>query len=430
MQRARSLVVLFGFLLVSCTGIPPVSDKAVAYNQEVADATNRIFLINTLRASEHLPLYYTRINTLQGEGVLSPKISAPFDIGPRGSDIVKFATELSGSQKDTIAIAVLDDQKFVQGILTPVPGKLIGFYLDQGWPPELVLHLVLERLDADAKTIRNLKSEVLSACKGNSRQYCKMDFASLLESCASQGPHFDNRPPKAQQPASTANFLCFQTIVRALLVLDLKVGEGTTLKLEATSLDSSSGSLQHLLTAADKGFAVVYDKDRKPFLCRKVSQASFRITTRQRPDSVRLASFADGPPNPCSTQDAKDESANLKIVPVTRSPDSMLYYLGEVARANFDNQSSILIAKETPDGLEQRGLFIVAKGDGGDAAQVTVSYDGQSYFIPRSVPAATPQSPWGNHRSMQTIAFVNQAFGLLKEASVPPVIPTFTVLPN
>ena len=52
----------------------------------------------------------------------------------------------------TFTVPVLDTQEFYQGILTPIPLSVIDFYLQQGFPPELladifILSIVVTRVD-------------------------------------------------------------------------------------------------------------------------------------------------------------------------------------------------------------------------------------------------------------------------------------------
>ena len=129
MNPKAALSIICSLALASCAGgVPSISSRAVAYNNEVATATNEIFLLNTVRAAKYLPVYYTRFTSLNVEGTVTAKTSLPFEIGPRSIDVLKVGPEISGTQKDGAALAVLDDQDFANGILTPVPDSTLKFF--------------------------------------------------------------------------------------------------------------------------------------------------------------------------------------------------------------------------------------------------------------------------------------------------------------
>jgi hypothetical protein len=47
----------------------------------------------------------------------------------------------------TFTVPVLDTQEFYQGILTPIPLQALDYYLQQGFPPELVFDLFVNRIE-------------------------------------------------------------------------------------------------------------------------------------------------------------------------------------------------------------------------------------------------------------------------------------------
>ena len=52
---------------------------------------------------------------------------------------------LSGAA--TFTVPILDTQEFYQGILTPIPLQAFDYYLQQGFPPELLFDLFVLKIE-------------------------------------------------------------------------------------------------------------------------------------------------------------------------------------------------------------------------------------------------------------------------------------------
>ncbi len=77
----------------------------------------------------------------------------PFNIFPLNSNSLLTSVTtgaLSGSASisggPTFTVPVLDTQEFYQGILNPIPLQVVDFYLQQGFPPELVYDLIISKI--------------------------------------------------------------------------------------------------------------------------------------------------------------------------------------------------------------------------------------------------------------------------------------------
>src|SRR3569623_37102 len=58
----KALMLLAALVgLAACQYSPDMLDRTLAYNRAVANSTNRVLLLNVVRASERLPTYYTRL---------------------------------------------------------------------------------------------------------------------------------------------------------------------------------------------------------------------------------------------------------------------------------------------------------------------------------------------------------------------------------
>lgn len=151
-----------------CAFKPQVTHMAVEYNEFVAQATNRQTVINILRARDREPLHFTSFTQVHGTAQMegSASLEAAFggtavERSPATAPATDFAvakktaagTSLTPSLGITvntgttfdIAINATDD--FWKGILKPIDPETIVYYLRQGWSPDLITDLFVERMD-------------------------------------------------------------------------------------------------------------------------------------------------------------------------------------------------------------------------------------------------------------------------------------------
>jgi hypothetical protein len=115
----------------------------------------------------------------------------------------------------------------------------------------------------------------------------------------------------------------------------------------------------------------------------------------------------------------KDET-KVKIVP--RSPEAIVFYLGQLIEAEYPEHGSPFIA-HVRGVTASRPLFDVRKGGSGDAGrpEVSVSLDGETYYI--------PQGP-AFESTMHTLTLATQVIGLQKKGTqIPGIVPVQVINP-
>ncbi|NKB98539.1 MAG: hypothetical protein GKR90_08620 [Pseudomonadales bacterium] len=162
-------LVSLGFVLV-CAGcstfhIPTVPRDSVDYNQAIEQMSNEIALLNVVRAKKWLPRHFTSISQIQGNLKItgSAELSAalPIDAVTKRIESAVGVTNVRTPRADSYApklstsvttnpnftVSILESEEFYRGILSPIEASVIATYLDQGWNPELVAHVMFESLD-------------------------------------------------------------------------------------------------------------------------------------------------------------------------------------------------------------------------------------------------------------------------------------------
>jgi hypothetical protein len=165
--------LLSAFALSGCAVVDHYSMRAVDYNKEAEQAQESVLLLNIIRASLRRPMQFTSLSSitgnanvsgsLQGGGVSTQQVpflsQFPSVFSPNppvgtntNSAITRINTgnvtgNVAMSGGATFTVPVLDTQEFYQGILTPIPLQAFDYYLQQGFPPELLFDLFVNKIE-------------------------------------------------------------------------------------------------------------------------------------------------------------------------------------------------------------------------------------------------------------------------------------------
>jgi hypothetical protein len=177
--RAVALA-LFGVLLLVVAGLGActpyqVSDRSMSFNDSLGDLDNRQVLLNAVRASKRYPPYYTAVGGITSTGELDgSQINFSLPFGPishsnnSASPMIKVGTGI------TMTTNPLDTQDFYEGYMQPIKTDLVGYYLDYGWPTQVIIHAFLREIDLPRDIVEAIKvrlrqvlvSQGLSDCTG------------------------------------------------------------------------------------------------------------------------------------------------------------------------------------------------------------------------------------------------------------------------
>lgn len=383
-MRHWSLALLA--LVAACSTALDIGEQSTKANTGVEEAHNRILLLNALRAAKRRPLYFTSIVSLTvpiPRASPSVTLALPLEAGAAaaaGSATVR-------AEVPSFNVAVLDSQKFITGITTPLKPALVRFYLDQGWSPLLFLTLVVREID-----------------------YAEGDGESRYVNTADRRADFD----------------AFQSELRAMLACGLRLVEEDVvagLETPALRLPDDATLLSALGSTARQGFIVVPRRDAAG-----EPTGEWQLA-RPRADVLMVFGALDAPACralPAGTREryrrSNAESAAAKgavmdypgplgsrrpIRLMVRSPEAILHYLGELLRAAEEGDASG--ARYVP-AIGERPIFRVTRGEARDAF-VSVQFDGETYSV-RSSP---------DEASSQSLSLVSLLISLQKEASELPI---------
>lgn len=154
-------------MLAGCAFAPAgtITETVGNYNHAVEKAKNEMFLLNVVRASERRPMHFTYISGLRGNiqtVVSSGSLPIPFGGGDHTS-VYSNGPSINYTANPSFDVAVQDSKAFWLGITTPVPASTLRYYLEQGWPNELVLFLFIRKLEIFGFQFTNYPGKALPA---------------------------------------------------------------------------------------------------------------------------------------------------------------------------------------------------------------------------------------------------------------------------
>ena len=154
MMWKAGLAMSLAVFLAGCTMLPKerISSSSTDYNLVIEKVQNEMLLLNVVRASKRRPMYFTGFNLLRGSlsyNFQTGDISIPFGkIGAGLDGAYSIAPGVSYSTSPSFDLMVWDTKEFTAGIMTPVTMDTVYYYLVKlGWPKELLLHLLVERIE-------------------------------------------------------------------------------------------------------------------------------------------------------------------------------------------------------------------------------------------------------------------------------------------
>lgn len=400
----------------ACSFHHNVAWDAIDYNRSMADAANGVVLINVLRAKDREPMHFSHLTKVSGKiGYgLSTQLSFPFGqnlstLGSVTNSVVPLARIEGGPGYDIISE---DDREFMQGILSPVDSDHLFHYWNQGWNRDLLLHVFVESIE--------------QACPGQ-------DAPRIFVNTPFDGAQSGNFP---NSQTARKEFLKF---TKPLLGRSVRMEKKEAFRAAGPPLPNSAlhdvkavttalkeGTLHCRTGALDAERACTADtpeRDRRYRMGTRATEIVFVGTTSAVPPptekkriELRPTVFGIKPPERFRdfVESAKKKqrgrgecTANLTL----RSVQGIIYYLGEVvradARANFGGKVVRLRSGDGEATETAEELFLLRPvGVGPGIASFGITHKGTLYRIPENPP----------NRSAQVLSLVGQLLGLHRKS--------------
>ncbi|HYU32801.1 MAG TPA: hypothetical protein VEW48_11615 [Thermoanaerobaculia bacterium] len=451
-------VVPFLLILLACvTGCvvnKAISASAVADNLAVEKAQNEMLLLNVLRAKDHLPMYVTSISNITGSIKAEASLNATVPFGS-GAPAVHYTASPSATYywNPTFDVTVWDTSEFMHGFLTPVSSDIFAYYWNLGFYPKVLFHLMVLRVQitvkhevCDTKLDDRLVDEYIfqnNHERGNTFPKEIKRFAEWVDYFLEQNPHLVEGKIESLVPTLT------REAAQGALVQGWKEGL-TLIKLGEDEYQFQRLAASPAILKLDRGgdgdaLQKIYDwvsmppmppssgegreeyQHHEPYSSERDAEGCPEKATKSS-DSVPQAKASAGQFRESGLIQAKDGRARMTITLYLRSPEAILYYLGEVARLEEDQGKAPSICI----GGRLGPLFVARRK--GECARSLVSVatgEGSAYSIPAQENSINMEEDEANDskcfpkfdllplscdpgRSMEVLTIVSQLIALQK----------------
>lgn len=380
MKCALKLMTLgLSVMAAGCVASADFVRNAEHYNLAVEKAQTEMLLLNILRAKDHMPLYLTDMSKLNGSvsrkvtGGGTAGLSTTWSrggTGPAHTLLRPFglSSGFEVVENPSFQVDVLSTQEFMQGFLTPVSQAKFVFLLKGGWPPDLLFHLLVQRVRLTCSNKSGLPGKTWSNHPSSLDEGPLSEFSDLVREVVGT----DKLDSKIEVVEDASTVTIGETAEPVTLEELVAAGkEGFQVKHESGSLSWQLLSSQIRVQLRLNNWVYFEQKckpqkdDGKPLATRGLMQQSLEAPPKGAAETV--------PDNA--------ESYVQSVVFEMRSPEGVLYYLGQLAR--LGEKGSSLGLPRSCDGYMTRPIFVLRKGPCSQAASACVNYQGESYIVPK-----------------------------------------------
>lgn len=411
----RSTLALLGLTCLTLVGCSAqrLATQAVSFNLTVERAQNEMLLLNVIRAKDRLPMYLSGISGLTGNVQTALTSSLGSTYTDARAKKVTTAEEITDtltraytpsvgatfSKNPTFTLAVLDTQEFMRGFLAPLGKDTLNYYWTQGWPRELLLYLLVQRVeiqekDQPLKVLRNYPNSAdpnVSDMKGFA-QWVQTEFLA-------KDPQIESVPV----PVNIGPELPAAEVTNLRKLIEL-AKEGLLLKkVETQAGQEERYQLQKQQT--DLRFRLASDP-ADPKVAADKSQ--YNQTVARQTEMVAVTQIG-----------------TKTVTFVLRSPEALIYYLGELTR--LENREKNPLTPYVCIQGQYQPLFVALPSGSCDDTLVDADTGRERYSIPPTKLASStdtctdgsldlrkPDCEGG--RSMQALRLLNQIISLHKSA--------------
>ncbi len=302
----KLLVIALALCLAGCGASSAfIKSEAVSNDDAIEDVTNKLLLLNILRARDKAPLHFSEIPRITESLQENASLSTLMLFGPFNKSVQRDTSTLGLSLQvaPSFEIDHVDTKEFVTGMASPIDPRFIKFWLDRGIDRRVVLLLFFSAADivqtdaqghTSAIRVRNAPREALDSLAQQSSYDPRLVGAEGRCDIQSEFQHYLNLIN------SLTGFSAHTFTERRLLVDDLKV-------------DTQGGFL--------KDIAAIAALDPTRFQWYKLAEGHYRIYSIA-PDSRVALCFSNTAIRAGTGPAARNSACVQSVVDATDDDDS------------------------------------------------------------------------------------------------------------
>ncbi len=453
------------FALGACTLQAGIEQTALDYNRAADKVDKELLLLNIARAYRGEDMTFTGVSEMRGS--FTVKVSGSADVPFGGDAESKFGISPSASYQTSPStkIVPLATDEFQKGIVNSVTPRIALLLWERGWPKELLLHLLIDKIVMKVpEAFEETTQSIGTPC------WKSTDDEFEAPSVQTKPVWEESRESKislvceiVNEPDDEKRFREFQELLRAaeLQLFELQVpGDRVGPLVTLSELDK----LKTVAAAHDGPLKLKETKDLRYFLSSESSLGAefksrldflpnlsasrnasaseifdykFKRETANREQSIDLNGTITS--SSIAESQSKDIESKVSFEVHLRSPQGMIFYLGQIIRAEMPLNGSkarlvsyqkIYLRSDTEEDCDPRRysiydltsvtklkkngclvpIFVARKGDG--RAEVSVELRGERFFIPSGrLPQASKKVPIAG-RSLMAMTLVRALFNM------------------
>lgn len=429
MKRSSILIIcsVLYFMIGGCSFYKGAVDQSMEINKSVGTGDLQSMFLNVVRASKHMPPVITALSEIQ---VSAPSIegsgSLEFPFGVDSENAFKLTPSLTSKYGLSYKVNVLQTQEFMRGFLSPIDPHLFKYFWDMGWRKTLLLNLFVREIKYFEITYAKDKENVVERIRPDSVKLIKKYVNYPMDQ------------KKRSDFNDEVNKMVYDDELEILYYEHYE--KDAAADTSCSTPDGGDGAGE----AKRKGRKIARGKDNASVM-NEIVFFEFTGGSNCFPDTAKNSE--EGAKECCSyackenffltfPPEVKDKAVRDRIglgdriaVIYLRSPEAVLYYLGEVVRAqNRDGDKRYTPRIKVPD-PEKKGkykneaIFLAGPSSTCDSckALLSVKLNGEKWIIPDV-----------NHEenlSFEVLSLLSQLIGLRKNEKDMPVTPTLRVIP-
>lgn len=150
-MRARHCVGVLGLsvALSGCVTSTEIKSDTMSFDDVIEDTTNKLLLLNVLRARDKAPLHFADIPVIRESLQESLSLGGTRVYGPVPGTTLRNTTFLNGFVQKSPSFEVnhLDSKDFATGISSPIDVKFVKYWLDRGLDRRIILLLFFSAVE-------------------------------------------------------------------------------------------------------------------------------------------------------------------------------------------------------------------------------------------------------------------------------------------
>ncbi|MEM8710343.1 MAG: hypothetical protein AAGG01_05285 [Planctomycetota bacterium] len=377
-----------------------MGSNAVTLNREVEEAHNEIFLLNIVRDMNRMPQHWSVISTVRNTetGQVNTGLgSIPFG----GASSPSYDGALTGTRTTSpqTEMNVLSSAEFTRSIMAPIKLEQIQQFLRQGWASEFVFKMCVRELvfPSGERMANRPSGDTFEEFHRTLDELVKDGLSVVTNTADPQVIRLDSRPGPEQLAHLKAAGYTYQADVK--------------LKKPNKSQTPEKAQAQKKPQAPE----VIIPHAA-------VASGSESLALGFHSSNDEAEGGGSGKWNGVKVwEEGKTELKDDQIGLVLRSPEGMVYFLGQVGRKRNavedpTQREDLLTYRETSEKSKtsrKLAMFRINKGSPpGGAAAVKVTYDGETYWIPKARPDSKEDLTATGDRTLMTFTFAQIVFGL------------------